>query len=720
MKSAAFRPRARLLQLLGEQLIGTSQLAIFELVKNSYDADADKVTILIRNPDSEKGGSIEVTDFGGVGMDLETITDVWLEPGADHKKHKRENQERTTKYSRLPLGEKGVGRFAVHKLGKHIKLITRAADSPELSLEISWDSLLENKYIDETAVEIKENHSPEFFKDGETGTRIIISELNKALSKTEIRELHRNIKSLVSPFENSKYKIVSEVKGKFDVQLLVPGHEALLVDLIDIDKAIEQSMFRFIFLYKDGKWEWQYEFKPFDQLQKQYGVVPKIKASDGEETMILSRALGEDVLSIYQERGGKDVGEICGEIHAFDFGHNYKEYYADISGIQKFVRENGGIRVYRDNVRVYNYGEPSDDWLGLDSRRVARLAKGLNKRITLGAISISLEQTPNLIEKTNREGFVENDTYKIFQGIVLTALDQFEGLRVLDKGKIGILVEGDVQSSITEVEVPLQELKEKVKSKGLEGEFSEVIGRVEKSYNSMREIMLTAGLAGLNMSIAFHEIYKGVKWTRNAIEQSEDKDLIIEELNRFQLLLDSYATMLKQEGAQEVKFSEILRGANAIAKTRFRLHKIVSSCPVLVGEQPDYVAKILTNKTSSVINNLIDNAIYWLDTKWGTDTEGKKLLYFGTTDEFSKGPAIVIGDNGPGWRNIDREDVIKPFHTTKPGGMGIGLYYAKIVMEMMGGELLILNSDEVEEIPESVTGAVVALVFSGGLPCKNG
>lgn len=716
MKSA-FRPRARLLQLLGEQLIGTSQLAIFELVKNSYDADADKVIVEIKNPKLDSAnpekGSIEVTDFGGEGMDYDVITNVWLEPGADHKKGKREKRERTKKYSRLPLGEKGVGRFAVHKLGKHIKLTTKAENSPELSLEINWEDLLENKYIDETSVEIKENNPPEFFKDGQTGTRIVITDLNKAISDAELRELYRNIKSILSPFENSKYKIVSEVKGKFDVQLLVPGREDVLLQLVDFEKAIDQSMFRFMFFFKDGKWEWQYEFKPFDQLQAQYNVVPKIKNSNGEENMVLARSFGEDVLALYAKDKGANLGEICGEIHAFHFGHNYKDYYADITSIQKFVRENGGIRVYRDNVRVYNYGEASDDWLGLDSRRVARLTKGLNKRITLGAISLSLEQTPDLVEKTNREGFVENDTYKVFQAVVLTALSQFEELRVLDKNKIGVLVDGDVQSSITEIEAPLNALKEKVKDKGLQKDFDDIILRIEKSYNSMRDIMLTAGLSGLNMSIAFHEIYKGVKWTRIAVEHSEDRELILEELSRFQLLLDSYATMLKQEKAKDTKFSDILKGAQAIAKTRFRLHNIVASCPVLTGEQKDYEVNVLPNKVSSVINNLIDNAIYWLDTMWGTDVEGKKLIYFGTTDEFSKGPAIIIGDNGPGWRNIDREDVVKPFHTTKPGGMGIGLYYSKVVMEMLGGELLILNANEVENVPDSVTGAVVALVFKG-------
>jgi Signal transduction histidine kinase len=127
------------------------------------------------------------------------------------------------------------------------------------------------------------------------------------------------------------------------------------------------------------------------------------------------------------------------------------------------------------------------------------------------------------------------------------------------------------------------------------------------------------------------------------------------------------------------------------------------------------MVKIPKSLMTSVINNLIDNAIYWLDHKWGTQTQ-KKYLYIGVSEEFDKGLAIVIADNGPGWGNISPEEVVKPFLTTKPGGMGIGLYFADTVAEMVGGELVILSPEDVE-IPQKADGAVVAMVFNGGVPC---
>ena len=103
----AFRPRARLLQLLGDQLIGSSKLAVFELVKNAYDADASEVTITLgdivgRTP------WITVED-NGQGMTLDIVQNVWLTPGDDFRERQRQANRRSPRFNRLPLGEKGVG-----------------------------------------------------------------------------------------------------------------------------------------------------------------------------------------------------------------------------------------------------------------------------------------------------------------------------------------------------------------------------------------------------------------------------------------------------------------------------------------------------------------------------------------------------------------------------------------------------------------------------------
>ena len=107
------RARSHLLQLLGEELIGDDRLAIFELVKNGYDADATTVSVIVEvNPGPSQ--SIVVQDNGS-GMTLNDITGKWLELATDSRR--KDRAIRSKRFHRIALGEKGVGRIASFKLG---------------------------------------------------------------------------------------------------------------------------------------------------------------------------------------------------------------------------------------------------------------------------------------------------------------------------------------------------------------------------------------------------------------------------------------------------------------------------------------------------------------------------------------------------------------------------------------------------------------------------
>lgn len=163
----AFRPRARLLQMLGDQLIGSSRLAIFELVKNAYDADADTVLITLDKINTENAKII--VEDNGEGMSADIIKNIWLVPAHDHKEQQKK-EKRRTKAGRLPLGEKGLGRFAVHKLGNEIQLVTRAKDSDECVLHINWQDLIDKPFLEDTRVEVV-TRTPIIFTGDNTGTQ---------------------------------------------------------------------------------------------------------------------------------------------------------------------------------------------------------------------------------------------------------------------------------------------------------------------------------------------------------------------------------------------------------------------------------------------------------------------------------------------------------------------------------------------------------------------
>ena len=127
MLQIPFKPRAQILLQLGEQLIKNENIAILELVKNAYDADAKKVVVNMHFIDDKDTGYIEIHD-DGCGMSMDIIKDIWMEPGNSHKKDVVERKERSD-LGRLPIGEKGIGRFAILKLGRDIKIITRPEGS---------------------------------------------------------------------------------------------------------------------------------------------------------------------------------------------------------------------------------------------------------------------------------------------------------------------------------------------------------------------------------------------------------------------------------------------------------------------------------------------------------------------------------------------------------------------------------------------------------------
>ena len=110
----------------------------------------------------------------------------------------------------------------------------------------------------------------------------------------------------------------------------------------------------------------------------------------------------------------------------------------------------------------------------------------------------------------------------------------------------------------------------------------------------------------------------------------------------------------------------------------------------------------------------MDNALYWLRVGWPdvpTSTEEpERRLYVGISHDFEAGPAIVVADNGTGFQGDDPYNLVRPFFTRKPEGMGLGLYYANLAMELNSGQLVFPQLDEVE-LPEEFDGAVVALVF---------
>ena len=112
----------------------------------------------------------------------------------------------------------------------------------------------------------------------------------------------------------------------------------------------------------------------------------------------------------------------------------------------------------------------------------------------------------------------------------------------------------------------------------------------------------------------------------------------------------------------------------------------------------------------SAVSNVIDNAIYWVQRKRERIGGDYQCAIRVTTDtEHFKEPAIIVADNGEGFL-MDPDDMVLPFHTLKPNGMGIGLYYVNLVMQMIGGKVIFTDAKELD-LPSVYNGACVVLLF---------
>ena len=698
--SQPFRPRARVLQLLGDELIGSARLAVFELVKNAYDADANEVVVRLDLASAQEP-TITVTD-DGEGMTLDVLRSVWLVPGDDHRQKQRLADQKTVRHRRLPLGEKGLGRFAVHKLGNRITLVTRARDADECVVDIDWNELIEQPFLDEAPVNIQ-IRPPEVFAGEETGTRIEIRHLRAKWLRGEVRRLHNQITSICSPFE--------EPSG-FRATLHVPGCESWIDDLPDVSEILDRAIWKFSFRIHNDRFDWSYEFRQVPGFRLDGRVVEK----SGDRLKLPSRS-GDDRMEkkvVADASVFEGIGPVTGEFYVYDRDQEVRRRVPNIRLLETYLDETGGVRVYRDGIRVYNYGERGDDWLGLDLRRVNVPTRRISNNIILGAIHLSLKESTSLVEKTNREGFVENVPCLQLRRLVLGALAALEAERQFDKERIRRLTASPDDPTATKIEKPIQALRRELERQGVQDKFERYVVKIENDYQSMQETLLTAGMSGLNLAVVFHEVERGVRALHQVISKGADMESAARQARDLMHLLDGFSTLLRRDSKQHHSGRKLVDAARQFNMLRFRHHRIQLVCPLLQRGGDGFHSRFAFGLVVGALNNLLDNALYWLRVRWPNHPEQseppERKLYVDVSSDFEAGPAIVVADNGTGFQGDDPEDLVRPFFTRKPEGMGLGLYYANLAMELNGGQLAFPQPGEVE-LPSEFDGAIAALIF---------
>ena len=411
-----FKPRARLIKTIGEELISNDNVAITELVKNSYDAGSPIVDITFYGEVAEKesvrgkgrkettekikyikkeGAFITIYDQG-CGMDFNTILHAWMEPATNYKK-KKDNQNPSRKFS----GEKGIGRFASAKISKKLELVSKQIGKEEIVVSFDWEAFSEEEnYLEDVKINWFTRPAKEI---RECGTILKLNELNADWTEDDIRSLRVALSRLMNP--------------------IVPAEDFLIS--INLPKNFSNIL--------SGVIE-----RP-ETLNKPNYYIKGNVSKNGEPCNVIfySKLKGkEEVLNLPKSIFPKDytAGPFSFEFKIWDrdsenLNNLAQETNALVNDIKKDLDELCGISIYRDNIRVLPYGNHNNDWVRLDIRRVNNPTLRLSNNQIVGYVSIGLETNPHLQDQSNREGLVESQAFEDLKEYIKCLLNEVEQRR---------------------------------------------------------------------------------------------------------------------------------------------------------------------------------------------------------------------------------------------------------------------------------------------------
>ena len=713
MKSEAlsFRPYARLLTMLGDQLIKNERIALVELIKNAYDADADRVEVRFEDFGDDMtcnaGSRIAVRD-NGVGMSLKTVRTHWMNPATPQKYlDKQEGRGRTPGKQRIIQGEKGIGRFAILKLGRVITVTTRerAADSETvLAYDFSRfddDFVLENDqpreiFLDEIRIDCSQSR-PDKLAGAEHGTVIEIENLKGIWNDDIITRLCRDISNLTDPVSRLTRR---EASDRFEIAIVCNGKSrSVETDDTESLKALieDKAVLKIQGCFRSSGNTFAFQ-------------------TEGEKNVLRLQDTKITGLWVWRQRFGKarrtldsqmempfphgtDISYTCGDFdfqfYIFDFSRGIDGRYA-LTQTEKNQLKEHRIYLYRDDVRVYPYGDPDDDWLNIDvTRGTGRAGDFFSNDQIIGWIDITQKDNPNLRDKTNREGLIETgDATRDLIFLVQTFLSyakQYPFARYQHKqyqrNTARFVRDGIVAQH-------LSDLREGLENTGHESQAHEV-AKIETEYEREKKHLsqraeVTEDLAGVGLSVemASHDIMllmaraqdvgkrlARIARTSGSDEIQEQADMLVGVLQQIVDGMRDVQSLFKSSRRRRktLRVEPVLDKIHQIYGTLLEQRNIRYEKSTVPG--PPLVANTTDGVVMQVLINLFDNASYWLE----TIDPGRREIRVTVDGERGE---LMFSDSGPG---IDPEDlpyIFEPFYTGKgQEGRGLGLYIARQLLE---------------------------------------
>jgi len=519
-----FKISSELKNIIGKELITDDFIAIFELVKNSYDANAKRVDIIFRCiKNGNEPGQILITDDGD-GMSRADLEDRWLVVGHSWKKEQEKELEKKdfrdkVGERRIFAGAKGIGRFSCDRLGRLLRLYTKKEDEPFIhSLEMDWSKFEEDPSKEFQEIDVyyeKHNkigievHQGDFKK----GTILEISSLRSGWDWDRLIKLKRHLQRLINPTQ------VSE-EQEFKIYLTAE-------DFVEEDTKYEEDHSKVNGIIRNFL---------FEKLGIRTTLINCTIDEKGEEIFTELIDKGKFIFKIKEKNVFPSLQNI--RITLFYLNPTAKATFTRTMGIQP-VRY-GSVFFYKNGIKINPLGDEGDDWLGLDRRKTQGTRRFLGNRDVMGRIEVSGSQ-PYFREVSSRDGGV----IKTPEIGLLKDLFKEKALRRLER----YVVEGINWDSERKPKDP-----EEIKADSLKI-INRLVGQVD---DEKKEVSFNKNLLQLYEEKQIEktpELIKNIAALRDYVKSKEERDYIDKQIRAVRSAFRTLQTK-KKELEEELKLAE--------------------------------------------------------------------------------------------------------------------------------------------------------------------
>ncbi len=720
MAKLPFTVSARTAMLIGVENFSNPEGAIVELVKNAYDADSPYCYILFDVTKSDKH-CLWIID-SGVGMTEQTIVDCWMRIGTDDKLINAYSQK-----GRIKSGAKGIGRFALNRLGTKALMLTHNELGDVLRWTVDWNLFKTSGFnVNDVTADIEKITINDINKEiaylnnrfdidipaFSTGTILKVSSLSDNWFDPKLDHLFSSLQDIVPPFNIPAFKICMKVYGstKYGLVDVAPyddfdykvsahygkknGEWQLDVDITRNELDIEalRTDYRALFS-RDDMISYPYRLKDFEQGTFRLTMpLSNLKLDNAKRLADHEKELGAFQFDFYFVKGS--ISDNKGE--SDESKYPYRLFSSSIR--RNWLRRNAGVKIYRDKFRVRPYGENGDDWLHLGDRYAANpIGAGqrfggyhIRQNQIVGAIEISRINNPLLQDKSGREGLQENVIVDLFKDILLGIINLMEVDRntvmynlsqlydtLHPKGKAKAEADAAINANVVN-----RESYEKV-SEG----YKALVQEIEERESELR-LMRNLASTGLVITSFAHELRNIAILSKTRSEDIREaiKNVISEEeVNKMGLsIYDNPFCLVDDLREQDQNIRSWLEFAiNSLNKDKrkrsnFSLDTYFSNFSLtwrsvlselnidieVTGFSPLMKVKAFTIDLDTIFNNLISNSIYAI--KERKSTTNRRIRVIGILED----PMIRIlfEDTGIGLSNEYKNkpnQIFNAFETSK-------------------------------------------------------